>query len=61
MPAKAPKKRIEIIGVRRNALDIERLAAAIVGLAQHLRDTHREQADSTAADSRQPLPPREGS
>jgi hypothetical protein len=60
MSAKAPKKRIQIIGVRRSAVDIERLAAAIIGLAQHLRDARQEQSGSGGADLRLPLPPKEG-
>jgi hypothetical protein len=61
MSAKAPKKGIQIIGVRRSAVDIERLAAAIIGLAQHLRDARQEQPNDGGTDLRQTLPPKEGS
>jgi hypothetical protein len=39
MAARTPKKRIQVIGVRRSDVDIERFAAAIIALAQHLRDS----------------------
>jgi hypothetical protein len=55
MPAKKPKKRIQVIGVRRSDLDIERFAAAIIALAQHLRDTRDGQSTAGIA----PLVPSE--
>ena len=61
MSAKASKKRIQIVGVRRSTIDIERFAAAIVALAQHLRDTADDQPGDTAASQRQLLPPEDGS
>lgn len=46
MTKKRPKKRTRVIPVRRPAADVERLAAAILGLAHYLRQTEQTVAAS---------------
>lgn len=55
MSRKTQRRRIQIIGVERETIDIERFAAAIIGLAQHLCETQLDVPDSVA-DPKQPRP-----
>jgi hypothetical protein len=57
--ARAPKKAIQVIGVRRPSLDLNRLADAVIALAQHLRDTAANEAMTATADSEKPPRPKE--
>lgn len=52
MSNKKPAKRIRVIPVPRPSIDMERFAAAIVGLAHHLRQV-RQDGDASPVASKQ--------